>query len=343
MPRFLASLAALLVLTPSLFLASCVGASLAASPPIRTSDSTPATGAKDGPLQGVELAENAAAKSEAAEAWDSVKDTRNPALLEAFIKRFGTTFFAEIARARLDELKAAATRPPPPATAHPFPSVASKPAQSLPMPPPPPAPTDGLHQRAVLYDEDPASPTGRQFVGSVVWRIETIKAEGEPDELTAQADVDIPSRGLQMTMALRRNLDPSLSASHLIDLTFRVPTDFEGGGVANVPGILMKSNEQARGTPLAGLAVKVTGGVFMVGLSSAATNRERNLQVLSERTWFDIPIVYVNRRRAILAINKGSSGEQVFKTIFTAWGQYPDAMQPAAAIPEGDSGARGAR
>lgn len=42
---------------------------------------------------------------EGAEEWDRVKDTTNTALLESFITRFKDTFFAELARARLDELK----------------------------------------------------------------------------------------------------------------------------------------------------------------------------------------------------------------------------------------------
>jgi hypothetical protein len=315
---------------------------------------SPITGATRAPQHAVELAENTAPKSEAAEAWDAVKDTTNPALLEAFITRYGATFFAEIAKARLDELKAAATRPSPPATAKPSAFDATKAIRTYPIhrgqemptdsfqgtaPVPtesfrqsmPPTPMDGTHQRAVLYDEDPSSPTGRQFAGSVVWHTDLINAEGKPDELAAQADVEIPSRGLRMTLSLRRNLDPALPASHVVDLTFQVPTDFDGGGIANVPGILMKSNEQARGMPLAGLAVKVTGGVFMIGLSHTAADRERNVQQLLERAWFDIPMVYANQRRAILAIEKGQSGGEVFKTAFTAWGQYPGATQPAAA------------
>ena len=72
---------------------------------------------------------------------------------------------------------------------------------------------------------------------------------------------------------------------------FTLPPDFPGGGVANVPGILMKSNEQARGTPLAGLAVKVTDGFFLVGLSNVDADRARNLQLLKERSWFDVPLV----------------------------------------------------
>jgi hypothetical protein len=35
----------------------------------------------------------------------------------------------------------------------------------------------------------------------------------------------------------------------------------------------------------------------------------RNLQLLKERSWFDVPLVYVNQRRAIIAIEKGAPGE----------------------------------
>ena len=336
-PRFPACFAALLILTLGLFFYP--DAALAASPVPQ----------EDRPQQGVEHSEKAAAKSEAAEAWDAVKNTTNPALLEAFIKRYGTTFFAEIAKARLGELKAAATKPPP--------ADGAKAIQTYPIHRDPDRQTptnrfnqsalqmiaDGFDQRAVLYEEDPSNPTGQQFAGSVVWRTESIKTDGKPEELAARADVDIPSRGLRMTMSLRRNLDPSLPASHVINLTFAVPADFNGGGVANVPGVLMKSNQQAQGVPLAGLAVKVTDGFFLVGLASAALDRERNVKQLLERSWFDIPIVYGNQRRAILAIDKGEAGEQVFKTVLTTWGQYPSATQPAAAVRERDSGTAGSR
>jgi hypothetical protein len=53
--------------------------------------------------------------SEAAEAWDRTKDTTNVGVLEAFMARFKNTFLAELARARVDELKkqqiAAVTQP----------------------------------------------------------------------------------------------------------------------------------------------------------------------------------------------------------------------------------------
>src|SRR3954469_1789618 len=177
-------------------------------------------------------------------------------------------------------------------------------------------------QRVVLYDEDPSDPKGKQYVGSVIWRTEPIKASGnQKPDVAVRADIEIPDRKFKMTMSFRRNTDSSLPASHTAELTFVLPPDFPGGGVSNVPGILMKSNEQARGTPLAGLAVKVTDGFFLVGLSNVDADRQRNLQLLKERSWFDVPLVYVNQRRAIIAIEKGAPGERAFNDAFAAWGE----------------------
>jgi hypothetical protein len=177
-------------------------------------------------------------------------------------------------------------------------------------------------QRVVLYDEDPSDPKGKQYVGSVVWRTEPIKATGnQKPDIAVRADIDIPDRKFKMTMSFRRNTDASLPASHTAELTFILPPDFSGGGVSNVPGILMKSNEQARGTPLAGLAVKVTDGFFLVGLSNVDADRARNIQLLKERSWFDVPLVYSNQRRAIIAIEKGAPGERAFNDAFAQWGE----------------------
>ena len=189
-------------------------------------------------------------------------------------------------------------------------------------------------QRVVLYDEDPSDPKGKQYVGSVIWRTEPVKASGnQKPDIAVRADIEIPDRKFKMTMSFRRNTDTSLPASHTAELTFILPQDFSGGGVGNVPGILMKSNEQARGTPLAGLAVKVTDGFFLVGLSNVNSDRARNLQLLKERSWFDVPLVYANQRRAIIAIEKGAPGERAFNEAFAAWGEdSPSASAPSATI-----------
>jgi hypothetical protein len=187
-------------------------------------------------------------------------------------------------------------------------------------------------QRVVLYEEDPSDPKGKQYVGSVIWRTEPIKATGnQKADIAVRAEIEIPDRKFKMTMSFCRNTDNSLPASHTAELTFILPQDFSGGGVGNVPGILMKSNEQARGTPLAGLAVRVIDGSFLIRLSNVDADRSRNLQLLKERSWFDVPLAYANQRRAIIAIEKGAPGERAFKDALAAWGRdYPtaSAVQP---------------
>jgi hypothetical protein len=177
-------------------------------------------------------------------------------------------------------------------------------------------------QRVVLYEEDPADPAGKQFIGSAIWRTETVTpGAGQAPDLAVRCDVEIPERRLALTMTIRRNRDQALPASHTVEIMFNLPADFPFGGINNVPGILMKQAEATRGQPLNGLAVKVTSGFFLLGLSAVETEAARNLELLKDRAWFDIPVVYNNGRRAIIAIEKGNPGERAFVEAFKAWGQ----------------------
>jgi hypothetical protein len=142
---------------------------------------------------------------------------------------------------------------------------------------------------------------------------------------------------MSVTLSFRRNTDASLPASHTVEIVFTLPPDTPSGGILKVPGVLMKQAEQTRGVPLAGLAVPVTPGYFLIGLSSLESDIQRNVQLLKERSWFDIPIIYNNDRRAILALEKGTPGEQAFNQAFAAWGsKYPTAttVQPEPATPK---------
>ena len=180
--------------------------------------------------------------------------------------------------------------------------------------------TPTVAQRVVLYEEDPNNPQGRQYVGSAIWRTETVSpGSGLAPELEVRADITIPDKNMTVTWTLRRNTDQALPASHTIEIMFNLPPDFPGGGIANVPGVLMKDSEQARGVPLAGLAVKVTNGFFLIGLSAVDTDVQHNIDLLKNRPWFDIPIVYNNGGRAILALEKGPPGDRAFADAFAAW------------------------
>jgi hypothetical protein len=179
--------------------------------------------------------------------------------------------------------------------------------------------------QAVFYEEDVNTPEGKRSIGFVIWRAEMeTPAAGKPSALVVRADVEIPGRAMNMTWTLRRNTGPGRPSSHTIEMTFGPPLD--SGGIFNVPGVLMKAAEQARGTPLAGLAVKITEGHFLLGLSAVPADKDRNIQLLNERSWFDIPIVFANKRRALLAMEKGSPGEHAFQKAFEAWSSAEGAV-----------------
>ncbi|WP_050630489.1 hypothetical protein [Bradyrhizobium viridifuturi] len=173
---------------------------------------------------------------------------------------------------------------------------------------------------AVLFEEDPADPVGRKLLGSVVWHTDTIKTAEASDETIVLADIDIPKR-FKLALTLKRNVDKALPASHVIELTFVPVPGYIGQRIATVPGVLTKSTEQGHGTPLVGVSARVAENMFMIGLSNGQMDRQRNLQALKERPWFDIAIVDGNQRRAILAVEKGSSGDAAFAMALTAWSQ----------------------
>jgi hypothetical protein len=104
---------------------------------------------------------------------------------------------------------------------------------------------------------------------------------GQPPELAIRADIEVPERKLAVTFSFRRNTDKGLPATHTVKILFKLPADFPFGGISNVPGILMKQAESTRGAPLAGLAVRVTPGFYLIqpggrqGAQSAAIEGAR--------------------------------------------------------------------
>jgi hypothetical protein len=163
--------------------------------------------------------------------------------------------------------------------------------------------------RAILFEEDRADKYGKRYPGTVMWRIDSNATLDRPHEIAVRADVEIPERGMSMRFILQRNNDPALPASHTIEIAFTLRPEFSHGGVAQVPGVLMKSGENVRGAPLAGVAVPMAPGLTLIGLSSVTADLQRNTELLG-RGWIDVPIIYGDGLRAIIAIEKGAAGER---------------------------------
>jgi hypothetical protein len=200
------------------------------------------------------------------------------------------------------------------------PSAASRPAPAA----APAGAAAGL--KAILYEEDASNPDGRSYTGTVTWRTaEAASAAGGAPETEVRAEVDAPERPMKLTLAIRRNTDRMLPASHLLDVRIVVPPDSTTGGIQDVPGIMMKTGEDARSVALAGVSVKVNTDYYMIGLSSP--DESLNTEMLRQRPWFDVPIRYNNGKRAILSFEKGEAGAKVIEAALAKW----DAAKTGAA------------
>lgn len=186
--------------------------------------------------------------------------------------------------------------------------------------PPAPEGTAAVAQRSILYEEGAGeNGAGTASQGEVVWAIkEETDLDGKKQEVLT-AEVRIPERNVSVDIRLKPNEDSSLPASHLVEIKYNFPKDFPAGDVQNVPGLVMKPTEQARGDALIGASVKVSEGYFWIALSNISSERERNIGLLRERGWIDIPMLYDNGKRGILTLEKGPTGTKAVEDAVQAW------------------------
>ena len=183
----------------------------------------------------------------------------------------------------------------------------------------PDAQTAVVAQRAFLYEEGvEAGSAGQASSGQTIWSVAEETIDGRT-ETVLRMRIEVPERSIVANLSLRPNRDDTLPASHLLEVRFDLPQNFTGQGVAEVPGLVMKTTEEARGDALIGASVKVADGFFWVALSNIPDERERNLTLLQERGWIDLPMLYENRKRAILTLEKGTPGTRAVEQAVTAW------------------------
>ncbi|MDK4711460.1 hypothetical protein [Rhizobium sp. CNPSo 4039] len=177
--------------------------------------------------------------------------------------------------------------------------------------------TDG--QKVFLYEERLGQTSPTAFQGTVSWSLQEGKGPDGRPEPSVQGLITVPDRGLTATITVSRNSDSSLPASHLIELAFQVPPNFEGGAIDNVQRVALKATEQDRGDALIAVPAKVTDDVYMVALNDFPDARKTNLDLLKSRNWIDIPVVYRNGRRALLTMEKGPVGTDAFNKAISEW------------------------
>jgi hypothetical protein len=221
---------------------------------------------------------------------------------------------------------AAVTQPPQPAPTPPTtdpaapagpPTVGTTPAPGAPGAAEP-AVTVG--QKAIFYEERTNVAQGSADTGTIVWSVVQESPGGDlPPEPAIRAEATIPGKDLQLRMTIRRNGDPTLPASHIIEMIFLTPEGFEGGGIENILRVSLKDTEQSAGNPLLGIPAKIADGFFLVALTDTKAEMDANLALLRRDQWIDVPLIYKSGRRALITMEKGIPGDRVFDETLKAW------------------------
>lgn len=175
-------------------------------------------------------------------------------------------------------------------------------------------------QKMFLYEErlGQQAPTAEE--GSVVWSIvRESPGDNLPPEPAIEAQINVPGKGLSAIMTIKRNADQSLPASHLIEIVFAVTEEFDGSGIGSIQNFALKQTEQDTGDSLIAVPAKITDSFFMIALNDYVEAVQLNLRLLRERNWIDLPVSYGNGRRALLTLEKGSTGAEVFDQVIRAW------------------------
>ena len=147
------------------------------------------------------------------------------------------------------------------------------------------------------------------------------RATDENGQPTLVGKANIPARNLAVDVLIRKNSDPSLPASHLMEINFTVSDSFVGGSIAGLPGVLLKDEELTQGTPLVGASARVVGNSFLFALSAAPEDSKANVNLLTGRKWIDLALIYASGKRAIITLEKDDKAQKLFSDVFAAWGK----------------------
>jgi hypothetical protein len=172
-------------------------------------------------------------------------------------------------------------------------------------------------QPVILFDGTRPDLNGVKFDGQATWQLRTETEEGRQVPVV-QIDMSVPGRKVNLMILLRRQPAGS-TMSHLFEMRFLQDNKEPDADISNIAGVVMTTAEMTRPALLIGRVVSVTPGVFLYGLSSQETERDRNLQNLKDMAWLGIPITYRNGASGVLTFAKGTEGERVLNEAIRQW------------------------
>jgi hypothetical protein len=176
-------------------------------------------------------------------------------------------------------------------------------------------------QRAILYIEVPDAPQQPRTVqGRVLWRLDSdIAGPGQPVETIVRATVEVADAGLSLDFTIRRNTDSAFPASHIIGMRFTTTGEAANDAIREVGVPQFKLEEGERGAPLSAIASALGENLFVAALSNVPVEAERNLDLLRNRTWIDLPVRFNSGRRGIITFEKGGAGNRTIAEALSRW------------------------
>lgn len=176
-------------------------------------------------------------------------------------------------------------------------------------------------QRAILYIEVPETPQQPRTVqGRVLWRLDSDTAgPGRPVETIVRGTIEVADAGLSLDFTVRRNTDPAFPASHIIGMRFTTTGEAANDAIREVGVPQFKLEEGERGAPLSAISSALGENLFVAALSNVPVEAERNLDLLRNRNWVDLPVRFNSGRRGILTFEKGGAGNQTIAEALSRW------------------------
>ncbi len=256
------------------------------------------------------------------EAWDF------PDALKSLLPRLTGDSLKARVRARIDSLKAGNET-----GQAPIPGPASKQPQSVDeqgaTPPashsaeaqnPLAAPAAGRAAMLIAPADNPQKPV--TSLGSTVWSF-LPPAPGQPATVAVKADADIPDLKMHATMTLRKNTDPTLQATHTIDLKFSFADGAPITGFKDVGLPQMRKEDSTAAETLTSVKLKISDVNFLIALAKIDHDTARNLDLMKTAARFDFPLLLNDNRIAKVVFQKSADGEAMLNKAFDAWSDTP--------------------
>jgi hypothetical protein len=218
---------------------------------------------------------------------------------------------------------APATPQPPASTSAPQPTQPSAqgaapatPAPEAPSAPPAPAPSGGRAAMLIASADNPQKPA--VSLGSTVWSL-IPPAANQPATVGVKAEADIPDLKMHATMTLRKNTDPTLQATHTIDLKFSFAEGAPITGFKDVGLPQMRKEDSTAAEALTSVKVKISDTYFLIALAKGEADTARNMDLMQTRSWFDFPLLLNDDRIAKIVFQKSPEGQAMLEKAFEAW------------------------